>query len=189
MRIFYKIFDYFLYLIIFGFILFEEYIWNLIFKDIYLYIKNLNIFSKLKLFLNTIENRYLLFIIFSIPFFGMEYSGYLAGLSLVDGKIFYVFLFYSIKVLFTIPVVIIFNAAKKKLLSFKIIFWSYLLILKIKSSKYYRNIKKKIFEIKNSDTILNVKNKINLLFEKESKIKKKLKIFYNKIKGKFNGNS
>lgn len=130
-----------LYLLVGLFIIFEEYVWNLIFKYIYLKIKELKIMDKFKAYLLKEKSEYKLLLIFLIPFVLMEgmslYAMSLIGSGLiVIGVIVYIF-----KILLTIPVVIIFNTVKKKLLSFKIIYVVYSWILKMKRSNLYRKVK------------------------------------------------
>lgn len=137
-----KLFSPILYLLIGGFIFFEEYIWNKIFKDIYLKIKSLNVIANLKSYLLEEDCRYKLLFIFLIPFILMEGLSIIALKLISSGLVLIGLLIYLFKILLTIPVVIIFNSAKKKLLSFKIIYVVYFFIIKLKQSQIYLNIKK-----------------------------------------------
>lgn len=104
-----------LYILIGGFVLFEEYTWNKVFKVIYLKIKSLNILIKFKNYLLQENCRYRLLFIFLVPFILMEGLSLIALKLIASGMIIIGIFMYLAKILLTIPVVIIFNTAKKKL--------------------------------------------------------------------------
>ena len=137
-----KLFSPILYILIGGFILLEEYIWNKIFKSIYLKVKSLNIIFNFKKYLLREDCRYILLFIFMIPFISMELLSLLALNLIANGLVVIGLLTYLSKIILTIPVVIVFNSAKKKLLSFRVIYVVYSFIIKLKRSYIYINIKK-----------------------------------------------
>lgn len=185
------------YLFVMLFIVFEEYIWDKIFKYIYIKIKNLDLISDFKEYLLKEDNRYIILLIFLLPFMIMEGVSILGLIFIGKGFIILGLSMYLIKILATIPVVIIFNSGKKRLLSFYLIKLGYFLILKFKRSKIYRNTKKNIINYKNdfkkvilikfkeikaifSDS--NDKFSFTILFDKTYKTIKRLYLF---VKNKF----
>lgn len=130
------------------FILVEEIVWNKIGEPAYNIVKSLAIMDKFKIWVSDIEHRYLLLFIFLTPFIMMEV------LSLVAVKAFAVGAFglgvtlYVFKIILTVPVAIIFNSAKKTLVSFWIIKYGYGMLLRFKRSKVFRNVKSYLRELK-----------------------------------------
>ena len=137
-----------IFVLVAGFIIFEEYIWNTIFIHIYNRLKSLEIMNSFRNYILNLKSEYTLLFIFLIQFCLMEgFSSY--GLILMGSGFFSLGLtFYIAKILFTIPVVIIFSAAKKRLLAFKIVYYPFVLIIKMKRTALYRNIKKQIKSLK-----------------------------------------
>ncbi len=159
-----------LYILILGFILIEEYAWNKIFKHVYLKVKDLKIMIRFKYYLIYEDSRYLLLLIFLFPFLLMEGFSILGMFLIGKGMIVAGIMIYLCKLLITIPVVIIFNSAKKKLLSFFIIKFGYFYILKLKRSKIFRNVQRNIYEI-----ILKIKTHW-ILLKKEISIDNKISL-------------
>ncbi len=159
-----------IYTFILGFIIIEEYAWNKIFKHIYLKVKDLKLMIRFKYYLIYEDSRYLLLLIFLLPFVLMEGFSVLGLLLIGKGLVSLGVLMYILKLLITIPVVIIFNSAKKKLLTFFFIKFGYFYILKFKRSKTFRMVKAKIHDIKSE-----AKNKW-LEFKKEISIENKVSL-------------
>lgn len=136
------------YLLILFYIILEEYIWNRIFKYIYLKIKSFNLLARFNSFIKSINNRYLILLIFILPFVFMEVFATLGLIMAAKGLVVLGTFLYILKLFLTVPVVIIFNSAKKKLLSFYIMKISYYGLIKIKRNKIFRNIKRKIKHLK-----------------------------------------
>jgi len=82
---------------------------------------------------------------------------YMFGIAMAHAMIFTAIGIYVLKVVASVIMFLIFNIAKKRLVSFTVIRYSYYYILKIKSSKIFRKtkkytqmIKKEVSELKNS---------------------------------------
>lgn len=131
------------------FIIFEEIIWNKFGKPLYEKVKSLKVIERFKIWLEDIEHRYLILFIFLVPFFIMELLSLLAIKAFATGLIITGIGLYVIKILLTAPVVVIFNVAKKQLVSFFLIRYSYGIILNFKRSNIFREVKTYIKFIKN----------------------------------------
>lgn len=171
-----------LYILILGFILIEEYAWNKAFKLVYLKVKDLKLMIKFKYYLIYQDNRYVLLTIFLLPFVLMEGFSILGVFLIGKGMIAAGIIIYLFKLLITIPVVIIFNSAKKKLVSFFIIKFGYFYILKFKRSKIFRNVKHKMhdFKLKVKEQWLSLKKEISI--DNKISLKKLFKKVYFRIK-------
>jgi len=130
------------------FIAFELIAWEKLGKPTYNKIRSLKIMDRFKLWISIIEHRYLLLIIFLTPFIFMEIASLMAISALAKGLIVTGIGLYTIKLLLTAPVVIIFNVSKKILVTFPVIKYSYGMILNLKRSSVFRQTKKAISIIK-----------------------------------------
>lgn len=133
-----------IYIFVFFYLVIEEYLWQRIFRHIYLKIKAFNLLYKFNSYIKKQNNRYYLLLIFIIPFVLMEILATIGVFLTAKGLVILGVIFYSLKLLLTVPVVIIFNSSKKKLLSFYLIRISYFGIIKIKRNEIFRNTKRKI---------------------------------------------
>ncbi len=174
----YKIMKYVKITLVILFILFEEIAWNRIGKPAYIKVKSLKIMNRFHLWISDFENRYILLVIFLMPFLLMELLSLIALKALATGAIVMGIGLYTIKILLTAPVVIIFNAAKKQLTSFYPIRYGYGSILQFKRSTTFRNVKHYISAIK-AEIIL-FKN--DYLDGDESNLFDELKKLYQEIK-------
>ena len=113
-------------------------------------IKSLKVMDKFKDWIADIEQRYMLLAIFMIPFALMEVSSIYAGAALFSGSIITGLGLYTIKLLLTAPVVIIFNSGKKILVSFWVVKYGYGTILNLKRSKIFKSVKKFTANLKES---------------------------------------
>jgi uncharacterized membrane protein len=148
MYIYKKIRNFFIYLIAFGYIIFEELFWVRIAKPFYNYISKYHLYES---FLNYVQygmNKYVILCIFTLLFIISEILGPVALAYLFRGDVFIGILIYIIK---TIPLVVafaIFERGKTQLFSFNWFKKSYdfimKLINKLKESKIFRNVKIKI---------------------------------------------
>ena len=125
-----------------GFIIFEELAWKRLGQPAYEAIKPLKVMDKFKDWIADIDHRYMLLAIFFIPFILMEVSSIFAGKALLGGAIITGIGLYTIKLLLTAPVVIIFNSGKKILVSFWVVKYGYGTILNLKRSNTFRSVKK-----------------------------------------------
>mgnify|MGYP006883112819 CR=1 FL=1 len=136
-----KAFHYIKLILVVLFIIIEDIAWTRIGEPIYNMVKSFKVMDRFKLWINDINHRYLLLGIFLIPFVFMEASSIYAGKALMNGTIFTGIGLYTIKLILTAPVVIIFNAGKDILLTFWIVKWPYGLIIKMKRSKIWNSVK------------------------------------------------
>jgi hypothetical protein len=140
-RLMNRLMKYLKFLLVILFIIFEEVIWNKIGKPAYTLVKNLKIMQRFKNWVSNVKHRYLVLGIFMIPFILMEVSSLFAISALTKGMIYTGIGLYTVKILLTAPVVIIFNSAKSQLVSFWIIKYSYGMILRFKRSATFRRVK------------------------------------------------
>jgi len=137
-----KVLHYIKLLLVALFIVFEELAWNRIGEPAYNAIKSLQIMEKFKNWVADINHRYLLLLIFMIPFVLMEGASLAAFKAWGSGLLFTGIGLYSMKLLLTAPVVIIFNTGKKTLVSFWLIKYIYGMILNMKKSDIFRSVKR-----------------------------------------------
>jgi len=132
------------------FIIFEELAWKRLGQPAYEAIKSLKVMDKFKDWIADIDHRYMLLAIFLVPFMLMEVSSIFAGKALFSGAIVTGIGLYTIKLLLTAPVVIIFNSGKKILVSFWVVKYGYGTILNLKRSNTFRSVKKYTVKITES---------------------------------------
>jgi hypothetical protein len=128
------------------FILFEEILWRRIAKPIFDEVKELEISKKAKIKLISIQNKYIILVLFLIPLIVMETFAYGAGLALINGYILLFLILYFFKGLAMLPMLFVFDIKKEILLEFSLIKKSYDFLLWFLDSKPFRigkiNIKK-----------------------------------------------
>lgn len=137
-----NIIKYFKILLVILFIIFEEILWNKVGKPIYELIKSLRLMVKFKEWVGEFKHRYALLVIFITPFVLMEIMSLLSLKSFATGAIGMGISLYVVKLVLTVPVVIIFNSGKKQLVSFFPIRYGYGMIINLKRSSTFRNVKK-----------------------------------------------
>ena len=144
-----KLFYYIKVFLVLGFIVVEELAWNKVGLPVYNYVKSFRIMGRFKKWIeNDVENRYLLLMIFINPLVYSEVFSFMAIAVFANGGILLGTILYALKLLMTIPLVIIFKAGKKQLLTFFTVKWGYVLILKFKRAKVFRYTKKLVREWK-----------------------------------------
>lgn len=173
----YNLVKYFKIFIVVLFIIVEEIAWNKIGRPAYIKVKSLKIMTRFKNWIGDVENRWKLLAIFLTPFILMEVSSLFAVKALATGAIITGIGLYTIKILLTAPVVIIFNAAKPELVSFYPIRWSYGAILNFKRSKTFRGVKTYMAKIKDELTIFK-----NEYLDGDAELGAELKKMYEDIK-------
>jgi len=131
-------------IIIFLFLIFEDIVWEKITLPIYEGFKSLKLILKFQNFVLNIKNDLFLIILFIIPFIIMEFIGFLAGLVLIKGYVFWFIVLYILKGIAMTPILIIFELKKDILLKYKIIELPYKLIQYILHSEIFKNMKYKI---------------------------------------------
>lgn len=104
-------------ILVIGYILFEEFIWNILAEPIYRYCKNLIAIEPLKkLFLGL--HRYLLLIVFIAILAVAEVMGFLAGYSLIEGDIILGVTVYALKIPVAAFTFWLFDLTKAQLMTF-----------------------------------------------------------------------
>ena len=160
------------------FIIFEEIAWNRIGRPAYIKVKSLKIMTRFEYWVTDFENRYVLLLIFIVPFIMMEIMSVLALKALASGAIVICLGLYAIKIFLTVPVVIIFNVSKQQLVSFYPIRYIFGMILNFKRSYTFRSVKKYIKILKvEFETFKN-----DYLDGDETNLLDEIKKIYNNIK-------
>jgi len=159
------------------FILFEEILWRKIGKPLHNKIKSLKITIRFREWVNDIEHRYSLLLIFLAPVFIDIVLSYMFGVAMAHAMIFTAIGIYVLKAVASVIMFLIFNIAKKRLVSFTIIRYSYYYILRIKSSRVFRRTKKYTQKIKKELSELK-----NTYFDGDSKLLIELQKIYKNIK-------
>jgi len=125
-----------------GFIVFEEIIWEGFAKPIYTFIHELHILQTLQTKLKSV-NRYVILTLFVILLVGVEAAGVTAGIMAVKGMVFSAILLYALKLPIAAFTFWLFRVTEEKLLSFVWFKWSYekvvLLFEWIKSKEIYQS--------------------------------------------------
>lgn len=173
-----KLIKYFQIIAVVGFIIVEELGWKKIGEPVYNSIKQLKVMEHFKRWVSTVENRYLVLIIFMKPFILMEVFSAFGLIAFGSGHLIAGVLLYSIKFALTVPVVVIFNTAKDTLVSFFIIRYTYGIILNFKRSDVFRGTKSRIKEIKENLKALRVK----MFGDKKSEFIEEMEVIYTKVK-------
>jgi hypothetical protein len=160
-----KISNFFLILLVFIYIIFEELIWEKFAKPIISFISKLELFKK---FIPKIMalNSYLILIFFITIFVLVELVGVYAGVLFVSGHIFMAVFIYMLKIPLAAFIFWFFDIVKSKLLEFKwfTIVYNYLIsmIYKIKHSLVYIMIKEKSLYFKKliKENIFSTRNRL-----------------------------
>jgi len=94
------------------------------------------------------KNRYALLLIFLTPFIIMEIIGLLSLKAFATGAIILGITLYILKVLLTVPVVIIYKSAEQELRSFSLIDFGHTIIMKIRESELFLSVKASLAKFK-----------------------------------------
>lgn len=103
--------------LVIGYILFEELIWNVFAKPIFQYFKSLSLLASLKNKFLTM-NRYLLLVVFVVILVITEVMGVLSGYYLVNGLVITGLLVYTLKIPIAAFTFWLFDLTKEKLMTF-----------------------------------------------------------------------
>lgn len=168
-------------ILVYGFYFVEVIAWKYLGEPVYRNIESLKIMDRFKAWVSTVEHRYALLGIFLSVFVLMEIMSTYGLILIGTGAFFTGIGLYVGKLFLTVPAVVVFKAGKKPLLSFWVVKTVYALIIKLKRSKIFRNIKKQMAEISEGavrfkDEYLNGDGKVGF-FES-------IKIIYKDIRGK-----
>ena len=143
-----KIFKYIKIVAVLGFVLIEEIVWDNIGLPAYNAVQSLKIMDRFETWIADIEHRYTLLGIFITPFIAMEVASLLSVKAFATGAIIVGIGLYTIKIILTVPVVIIFKSGKSTLVTFWVVRYSYGVILNFKRSKTFRRVMKYIDKVK-----------------------------------------
>ncbi len=146
-----KIIHFFLTLIVLGYIIFEELVWERFAQPIMRFFSRLKIAEKLKRYLQNVNSKIIL-VFFLIIFGIVELQGILATSHFLQGKLLTGILIYAGKIPISAFTYWLFNATKDKLMEFAFFKASYNYIMgwvdKITHSQIYAEIKAKTEPIK-----------------------------------------
>lgn len=138
-------------ILVIGYILFEELIWNLLSKPVFQYIKNLTVLDPLKKTFLTMH-RYLLLTVFIVILLLAEAMGLLAGYCFIEGSFITGMLVYVLKIPVAAFTFWLFDLTQAQLMTFpwlKAIYeWVMQMIDKLLSSAIHVYIKTRIMAIR-----------------------------------------
>lgn len=151
LKIFNKLLHYLLTVLIIGYIVFEELVWERFAQPITRFISRLKLLQKLNVFLQTVDSKIIL-VLFITLFIIVELQGLYAATLFVQGKIILGVLVYAGKVPITAFTFWLFRNVKSKLMEFiwfeRAYIYVTMLVNKITHSQTYLGIKKKAVSLK-----------------------------------------
>ncbi len=134
-------------ILVIGFILFEEIIWNIFVKPIFDYFQTLTVLDAIKDRLIGL-NRYYLVTLFIFNFGITEIMGVLSGISLLKGEVLLAIGVYALKIPVAVFTFWLFDLTKEKLMSFHWLKVSYDKVMEwvdlLTHSSVYLTVKKKV---------------------------------------------
>lgn len=164
-------------LIVLGYIVYEELVWERFAQPIVRYIQSLNLLKKLEVYLEDVNGEVILFAFVSL-FVVVELQGIYAGILLLKGKVLFWILLYAGKIPIAAFTFWLFRVTKPKLMVFGWFEKSYNFLMRmidwLKATDVYKSIKTKSTEVKNYI-------KKNYLREGDS-TKKKFKKIYRRLR-------
>lgn len=180
------------YLLVFLFIIFEEFVWEGIAKPVAEYLASLGILRRLELWLAGV-NRYVILVFFVLIFVAVELAGVMAGLLMVQGMFLTGLMIYTLKIPIAAFTFWLFRVSRKKLMSFAWFAWAYEQLVtwldRLKSSAIYQRSLEIFGELK---TLLKkLRGELGELFFPEtagSGFMTRLKALYRKIKAEIRRN-
>ena len=92
-----KLINFFLSIVVLVYILFEELVWERFAEPIINYINNLKVLSRLEVYLQTLNSKFIL-AVFIILFVIVEFQGLYAGVLFMDGRLLHGALIYAGKI-------------------------------------------------------------------------------------------
>lgn len=137
-------------ILVLGFYLVEVIAWKKIGEPVYRRVESLKIMDRFKAWVTSVEHRYALLAIFLSVFILMEITSTYGLILIGTGALFTGIGLYTMKLFLTVPAVIVFKAGKKPLLSFWVIKFVYGLIIRLKRSTIFRNIKKQVAKLRDA---------------------------------------
>ncbi len=176
-KIFNKLLHYLLIILIIGFIVFEELVWERFAQPITRFFSRLKLLQKLNAFLQSIDSKVIL-VLFVTLFIIVEFQGIYAASLFVQGNIIHGVLVYAGKVPITAFTFWLFQNVKPKLMEFiwfeRAYIYVTMLIDKITHSQTYLTIKKQTVSIKSF-----FNQKIHM---SKDTLKPKIKALYSKLR-------
>ncbi len=174
-----KVLHFALSVLVFTYIIFEEIVWEMIAKPIYLYLHSLQILQKIEQKVHSLK-PWMLLTIFLIIFIKVELLGILAGILLLKGSVITATTLYLAKIPIAAFAFWLFRISRDKLLSINWFKVSYDYIMKkiqqLKETQVYINIKYKSNQIK-----LQIK-KLKQKYFPKGEMKRKIKKIYIQFK-------
>ena len=138
-------------LIVLGYIVYEELVWERFAQPIFRYIRSLNLLKKLDVYLQDINGGVILFVFVAL-FVVTELQGFYAGVLLLKGQIFLWALIYAGKIPIAAFTFWMFRVTKPKLMAFAWFKKLYDVVMRgitwVKATDTYKSIKTKSIEIK-----------------------------------------
>jgi len=139
------------YLLVFLFIVFEEFIWEGIAKPVAEYLASWGILQRLERFITGL-NRYVILVLFLLIFVAVELAGVTAGVLMVQGMFLPGLMIYALKIPIAAFTFWLFRVSRKKLMSFGWFAWVYDRLIfwlgRLKSTEIYRRSLAMIKEMK-----------------------------------------
>ena len=144
-KILQRLFFYIQIVLISLYLILEEIVWDRFAKPLFRYIKYLKIFQKLEALLKR-ANRYVILVLFLLPFVIGELLGILSPIVAVKGYVVLGVVLYGLKLLIVAFAFWLFKTEQEKLLSFKIVNYAYQKIIQfttwIKTTQAFKTIKR-----------------------------------------------
>ncbi|ADV46630.1 hypothetical protein [Nitratifractor salsuginis] len=180
------------YLLVFLFIVFEEFIWEGIAKPVAQYLASLGILQRLERLIAGV-NRYVILVFFVLIFVAVELAGVTAGVLMVQGMFLPGLMIYALKIPIAAFTFWLFRVSREKLMSFAWFAWAYERLVywidRLKATKIYRRSLEIFGEIK--IFLKKIKEELKELFFPESTgegFVTRLKALYRKLKAEIRRN-
>ena len=178
------------YILVFLFIVFEEFVWEGIAIPVGEYLRSLRLLQALERIVRRM-NRYLILVLFVLLFGGVELAGVTAGVLVVRGMVLPGLLLYGLKIPIAAFTFWLFGVSREKLLSFRWFSWVYEKILVflswLKSQEIYCNSMALVHRLKGD--LRRIWRKVKVLFPAgESGLLHRLKALYRKMRDELRRN-
>lgn len=147
MKIIKKIWKFIKIILVLGFLLVEQLFWEKFAKPFYEALALHHFVDDFRVWVSNVQNKYFLLVLFIIPFILMEVCSTYGLILMGAGHVEFGAFLYSLKLVLTFPVVIIFNVGKDILTEFFIIRYVYGSILRFKRSRTFRGVKRTVTEV------------------------------------------
>lgn len=142
------IWHYFKVVLVYLFYVLEYVAWKKVGEPVYKVLSQLKIMDRFRVWVNSVDNRYALLLIFVNVFVLMEITSTYGLVLIGTGAIVTGIALYLVKLVLMVPAVVIWNSAKKPLLSFWLIRFVFGWIIRLRRSSMFRSAKRQIKKIK-----------------------------------------